>query len=455
MFEFLKQYILIDIPESFILFCIGVSLFNGRILHQWKNLLLGAVVLAALSDFLSYVETSYYLKMIIGHLFIMTYFLWKGYRMRSIAVLLFGLGWMSSVEGILIFIMQALHVDLAIFSTTELLRLCLSYIYLLTLALPMIIFRVFQFDLSKLWPQSEHNRYLLLLVAFGSSTVVTLLLLNFTAMNERFMPQSILIPITHLWFYHLLALILALCTSLLFVLYLKATINRVETETEEPYSQQLNDLTTAVRSIKHDILSHHTVILGYLKMKEYGKIEEYVNSLTAETKQIIDVTEGIRNKTISALLYGKMTQYTRHGIDFQVKVSANASQLDTWKDIDVSKLLGNLLDNAYDATLKMDEGDRYIRLEWGVRSGKEYLSIENSGPTIPRNALPDLFSLGYTTRESGDGGVGLAVVKGLVTKYKGEIDVVSRNEVTRFTITLPAAENGAQKVIDKHESASA
>ena len=72
-------------------------------------------------------------------------------------------------------------------------------------------------------------------------------------------------------------------------------------------------------------------------------------------------------------------------------------------------------------------------------------SVLNSGPGIPSKHVGRIFERFYRvdagrSREIGGTGLGLAIVKHLVASMGGRIEVASRNEETRFTITFPRAE---------------
>lgn len=62
------------------------------------------------------------------------------------------------------------------------------------------------------------------------------------------------------------------------------------------------------------------------------------------------------------------------------------------------------------------------------------IEIEDSGPGIPDDVLPNIFDPLFTTKVYGTG-LGLASCKSLVEQHKGKISV--RNNPTVFTITLP------------------
>ena len=104
----------------------------------------------------------------------------------------------------------------------------------------------------------------------------------------------------------------------------------------------------------------------------------------------------------------------------------------------ITQVIYNLVDNA--VKFCPQEGD----LELSVRLGanKIFVSIANSGPTIPPEELPLLFDRFHKTDKSrGENregwGLGLYIVKTLVCAHDENISVTSQNERTRFTFTLP------------------
>ena len=87
---------------------------------------------------------------------------------------------------------------------------------------------------------------------------------------------------------------------------------------------------------------------------------------------------------------------------------------------------GGELTGSIDVT--SENGGRFVRL-----------SISDTGPGIPKEALKQVFEPFYSTKEQGTG-LGLAITQQIISEHKGRIKVESEpDRGTTFVITLPAA----------------
>ncbi len=104
----------------------------------------------------------------------------------------------------------------------------------------------------------------------------------------------------------------------------------------------------------------------------------------------------------------------------------------------IIQVIYNLLDNA--VKFCPPQGTLGLKLHTG--GNKIYVSIANSGKTIPPEELPLVFErfhkLDKSRSENREGwGLGLYIVKTIICAHREDISVVSRNGVTTFTFTLP------------------
>jgi signal transduction histidine kinase len=96
----------------------------------------------------------------------------------------------------------------------------------------------------------------------------------------------------------------------------------------------------------------------------------------------------------------------------------------------------NLIDNALDAVPDGGHVDVSARQE----SGKVVVRIADDGPGIPAGIRERIFDPFFTTKPVGEGtGLGLDIVRRLVNRHNGRIEVESRPGRTVFGVSLPAA----------------
>jgi two-component system, OmpR family, sensor histidine kinase BaeS len=106
----------------------------------------------------------------------------------------------------------------------------------------------------------------------------------------------------------------------------------------------------------------------------------------------------------------------------------------------LAQVLGNLLQNA---VRYMPSGGT-VRLCAERKSRAVLVSVTNTGSGIPAADLPHVFERFYRVEKSraaarGGAGIGLAIVRQLVQSFGGQVGVESREGLTRFWFSLPAA----------------
>ena len=135
-------------------------------------------------------------------------------------------------------------------------------------------------------------------------------------------------------------------------------------------------------------------------------------------------------------------------ITFEQKINAKRIQVDVqmpehpvyaYANQDyIIQVIYNLVDNA--VKFCPEEGLLGLRIRMG--SEKLYLSVSNSGSTIPPEELPLVFDrfhkLDKSRSQNRDGwGLGLYIVKTIIDSHGENISVSSNSGVTEFTFTLP------------------
>lgn len=91
------------------------------------------------------------------------------------------------------------------------------------------------------------------------------------------------------------------------------------------------------------------------------------------------------------------------------------------------------IDNAKDALA--DQGKIQVQLRERASTRAVSLKVSSNGPPVPADIAERIFDEGVSTKGPGRG-MGLAIVKAMVRRFRGEIRLVQRNDVS-FVVTVP------------------
>ena len=108
---------------------------------------------------------------------------------------------------------------------------------------------------------------------------------------------------------------------------------------------------------------------------------------------------------------------------------------------ELNQIWGNLIDNALDAVA---DGSR-VEVLAKRENQRVVVRIVDNGPGIPAGVREHIFDPFFTTKPVGQGtGLGLDIVRRLVSHNEGMIEVESRPGRTEFRVTLPMAEGASR-----------
>lgn len=224
------------------------------------------------------------------------------------------------------------------------------------------------------------------------------------------------------------------------VMQMKARAKQDLQITEQTYQEEFQNLVTSMRSFRHDMNNHFQIIWGHLQIKSYERAEEYLQQLSHEVRRL-DQSIKIAHPTLSVLFFSKSTVAADRKIRFEMHVEPDFTM--DYPETDLIRMYGNLMDNAIEATSKLPEEKRWIKVRLHQNAGNYRFEVQNS--MVPGSLQPKdqerLFEAGFTTKGIGstskNHGQGLAIVIDLVKKYHGELQVRIEEEQIAFTVVLP------------------
>jgi sensor histidine kinase regulating citrate/malate metabolism len=196
-----------------------------------------------------------------------------------------------------------------------------------------------------------------------------------------------------------------------------------------------DSVTTTLRAQTHEFSNQLHTISGLLQLEEYDEAARVIGALNRRRAQISDaVTSRVDDPSVAAILIAKVSLATERGVDLRLADGAKLERLEHELSADVCTVLGNLVDNAVDATA--GAGGDQVDVNLALDRDQVVVQVADSGPGVPRDA--EVFRRGWSTKPSDASGrgVGLALVQ-LVCERRGG-SVSYRNEGGAvFTARLP------------------
>lgn len=259
------------------------------------------------------------------------------------------------------------------------------------------------------------------------------LLLNLSFINAPAFPTLKINVYTAVQIISTLLIITSLAlTYLLF----KYTEKEIEVNGQRIYIENLKESLENLRAQRHDFISHLQVILGFMQLGAVNEAREYVESLCAEISQPTRIIH-INQPALAALIQSKMGLAESKGITWQCEINTDLKEF-LVPATAITRIFGNLLDNAIEASLKETAGERRIWLRIYEKDEDYAFEVGNTGPAIPLAWQEKIFERGFTTKKDKEAhGQGLFIVKSLVTEYDGRISVQSSGQGTVFTVSFP------------------
>ncbi|SNS57255.1 Sensor_kinase_SpoOB-type, alpha-helical domain [Anaerovirgula multivorans] len=211
---------------------------------------------------------------------------------------------------------------------------------------------------------------------------------------------------------------------------------KVEANLLKSYLNQIGELMTTLQVQKHEHTRHIQTIQAMLYLDEVGSAKEYIGGVSEKYRYANEIIY-VGNPVLTALLNGKRKVAESKSIDFDFAIKCNVSKIKIapW---DLSSILGNLLDNAFEAVIE-NNGNKKVGLEMKLEDNKLAIYVYNNGPKISSKEQRLLFKSGYTTKGSMARGYGLFLVKKLVDQYNGTVKIGSEKR-TVFIIYFPIEE---------------
>ncbi|AEG16309.1 signal transduction histidine kinase regulating citrate/malate metabolism [Desulfofundulus kuznetsovii DSM 6115] len=206
----------------------------------------------------------------------------------------------------------------------------------------------------------------------------------------------------------------------------------------EAMSQSFVSLAGSIKVQNQDFNLYIEEISSLIHQERWEDLSSYLENICAKITFLNNVLK-VDNAIIGALLKAKVSEADVKRIRLDIDISASLAGLDA-RAVDLARIIGNLVDNAFDAVLPLEESERIVSVKIHRSGPLLEVEVSNRGPAIDPGTLEKIFEPGYTTKREGHSGLGLHIVKTLAEKLMGTVRVFTdETNGTRFVVILPGA----------------
>lgn len=197
-------------------------------------------------------------------------------------------------------------------------------------------------------------------------------------------------------------------------------------------------IISALRANSHEFMNKLQIISGLLQMGHSADALKYITNVSETHAQSISpIMQCIHNHNVAALLLGKLSRMRELDIGLTLLQNSNLPAHSRFLSTrDLVTVVGNLMENSIEAIdAKNDGGGRNLVLQITEDNAGLMIMVEDSGVGIEEEQLPMLFQQGFSTKASEGRGTGMYLVKHIVDRCEGNIEIESEpNEGTSITL---------------------
>jgi len=204
-----------------------------------------------------------------------------------------------------------------------------------------------------------------------------------------------------------------------------------QTEQSEKHLNEVRSIHKEMRGYKHDFHHHLQALKGQLEAGEVDRALAYIEQLDNQLMNV-DTLLKTGNVSLDAILSAKIAQAKAEKI--AVTVKANVPDALTISDLELSIIIGNLLDNAIEACRTVT-GERFIRIFITMKGTMLYFSMLNAAGA-KKKKTGSLFA----THKDGVHGFGLRRAEAILEEHGGWVKYNSEDGAFTSEFLVPAVE---------------
>jgi len=214
-------------------------------------------------------------------------------------------------------------------------------------------------------------------------------------------------------------------------------------------SQQLTRIqqyADTLRSQTHEYSNKLHTIAGLIQLGAYNDALGLIGSEVSSHQALIHLLlEAVPDPIIAGCLLGKHNRAREMGLHLDIDPGSQMANLPNNLPRDqLVSVLGNLIDNALEATRRHTGANGRVQLSMTDLGQELIFEVEDQGPGVAPEVQNRIFEKGVTSKAGHEHGFGLHLVRQFLDSWGGSVTVENLGETggSRFTLYLPKNPTG-------------
>ncbi len=216
----------------------------------------------------------------------------------------------------------------------------------------------------------------------------------------------------------------------LFTKRINRQLDEYQRELIDTHYQEVENMYRQMRGWRHDYRNHIQTVRALAENGDLDAVKKYLDGLELDLNTV-DTVIKTGNAMADAILNSKISLARAKKIE--VHVDAHIPVKLKMSELDLCVILGNLFDNAIEASMKLPENGRMIRVYMDMKNTQLYISFTNF---TAEGKLQKIGKVFRTSKGKGHG-FGLVRIDAIVERLGGYLSRNSEEGAFTTEILIP------------------
>lgn len=203
---------------------------------------------------------------------------------------------------------------------------------------------------------------------------------------------------------------------------------------------RIQQYADTLRSQAHEYSNKLHTIAGLIQIGANDEALALIGQESRSHQKLIRLLlDAVPDPILAGCLLGKYNRARELGLRLKIDPESRMTELpDHLPREQLVSILGNLIDNALEATLHSDNAAGEVTLSMSDFGNDLIFEIEDQGPSIDETEQLRIFEKGVSSKAKEGRGIGLHLVKNLLDNLGGTVTVEPASQIgSRFIVYIP------------------